>query len=626
MLQNIRDNTQGTLAKIIIVVICIPFVLFGVESLLGTGGVSSVAEINGEKITEQDLNEEIYLQKRRLIAQMGDNVDPGKLDDKKLRQPALDALIERKLLIQAANENKMSIADEQINKLISGNPDFQEDGRFSNERFKTLVGGAGLTPSTYKRLFERDLLLNQLSSGIVSTGFVTDKEIGLNTRFTHQTRDIRYITLSLEKETAQVEISPEEIRAYYDNNSNEFQTEESVIAEYIELKQSDFEDEVTEEQIKLAYDNEVAAFETSETREVSHILVSVDGDTTKEQAINRLMEIKTQFSQGKPFSELARQYSEDFGTREQGGVLGELNEDILPPSFVAAAKLLKKGEVSDVVETDSGFHLIQLTGLNVSEPPSFEERQDSLALELKTANSAPAFWAAVEEMKDVSFNSPDLEEPAKTLKIDIKESAEVKRSGGIGIFGTPSVYQPLFESAMISERRNSDVLQIKPDHAMVVRVKEHRPAKLLPFEEVSDKAKTVAIREKAKKQLAGKTEKILAELKNGSDVEKVANDNSYEWQLVLAAKRTSPEIDRDLLAAAFKLPKAIDGKRAIDSTQTSSGDAIVLVVDNVKDGKPDDFASSELSMIKSYMAQTVGAKEFKAVESYLKSTGEIEIH
>ncbi len=624
MLQNIRENTQGTMAKIIIAIICIPFVLFGVESLFGTGGVTSVAKVNGEKITAQELNEEIYFQKQRLIAQMGDNIDPGKLDDNKLKEPALNALVDRKILLQLAAENKMSIADKQITQLIVQNPDFQEDGQFTNDRFQAVLGRVGMTVSTYKRLFKRDLLLNQLSSGITSSGFITDKEIAVNTRFTHQTRDIRYITLNLEKEKESVTVSPEEVREYYDNNPGDFQSEETVVAEYIELKQSDFNKDIDEAEVKAAYEKEVARFDSSDYREVAHILVEVNDDTSKEQAGAKLIAIKKQIAEGESFADLAKEHSDDFGSKEQGGALGELNEDAFPEAFVQAAKALTKGQVSDIVETESGFHIIKLTELTVTKAEPYEKRKDILIKELQSAKAAPAFWAAVEELKDISFNAPDLQEPAEVLKIDVKESMPVKRSGGEGLFSNPSVYKALFANELINEKQNSEVIQIRPDHVVVVHVKSHAPAKLIPFENAGDQAKQAALIEKATKLLAEKAEKIQLAIQSGAEIEKVANENAHEWQVHLATRRTAAEVDRLLLNAAFQLPKAAEGYRAVDTIKSPKGDYIVFVVENVKDGRPEDVSSMEISAIKNYMSQSAGLKEFKAVESYVKSEADID--
>ena len=625
MLQNIRDNTQGAMAKIIIAIICIPFVLFGIDSLFGQRGVNSIAEVNGEKITAQDLGEEVFLQKRRLLAQMGDNVDPSKLDDNKLKKPALDALVNRKLLLQIANENKMTIADQQINKLITDNPDFQEEGKFSNQRFQTVLGGVGMTAATFKRLFERDLLLAQLSDGVVNTGFMTDKEIEVNTRFTHQSRDIRYIKLSLAKELDLVTVTPEEIREFYDNNPEYFQTEETVIAEYIELKQSDFNPEISDVELKEAYDKEIANFKPEEYREVSHILIEIDDDTSKEQALTLLADIKKQAAEGKNFAELAKEHSDDFGSRDQGGLLGELNEEAFPEEFVAAARKLSKGDISDVVETESGIHLIHLNELSVKEAPSFDERKDKLKQELQTAKAAPAFWAAVEELKDISFNAPDLAEPAAMLKREVQVSSPVKRSGGEGIFTTPAVYNALFTDEMIKEKQNSEVIQIKPDHVAVLHVKEHKPRELESFELVEQRAKEQVTMEKAGKLLADKAEKIKAEIQAGADIEQLANSNSYEWQVHLAAKRTTPGVDRQLINAAFSLPKPPEGMRAVDSVETSAGEYLVFTVSKVKDGKAADVSPAESTAIKNYMAQSSGLKEFKAIESRVKSEAEIKI-
>lgn len=625
MLQTIRDNTQGVIAKIIIAVICIPFVLFGVETLLGSGGVNSVSVVNGEKITQQELNEEIYLQKRRLLSQMGDKVDPSQLEDDKLRQPALDSLVMRKVLLQQAVENDMSISDAAISQQIASNPDFQENGKFSKEKLEMLLAGAGLNTATYKRLLLRDLLLGQLADGVAYTGFITDQELAVNTRLSHQARDIRFIRLSLEKERAGVSVSPEEVRAYYDGHTEDFRSEELVTAEYIELKRSDFEEEVSEEQLKEAYDSEVEGFTPVDESEVAHILVEVDSDTSQEQATARLKEVQAKLAEGRDFSELAKEYSEDFGTREQGGMIGRINADVLPKSFVEAANALAKtGDLSGIVETDSGLHLIKMVSKKITVPPTLEDRRAALTAELRSSRAEPAFLAAVEELKDTAFNAADLSEPATANKLQIQEVSGISRKGGAGVFGNPAVYTKLFEDVMLKDRRNSDVIQLSQSQVVVVRVKEHSPSTVLPFEQAAEKVLAAALRDKAAQQMKAKSARMLEELKAGADVEATAVKNGVEWQLKLDARRTDAEVEPAILQAAFQLPRPGENTRAIDVIEAGNGDEILLVVDKVKDGRLESIAPAEASMIRTYMSQALGAREYKALESHIRASAEVE--
>ncbi len=626
MLQTIREKSKGPVLTFIVVSVCLMFAATGVDSILGSGAANRVAKINGEKVTEQEFNEAIFLHKRQLIAQMGENLDPSMLEEKKIKKPALDTLIKRKLLLQFAEEQKMSLADSEITKMILKNPDFQKDGKFSNDTFRTILAGAGLTPAIYKRFYSNDILLDQISSGITDTGFITDKDIAITNRFTFQTRDVRYITLSLENEKKSISISDDEAKQYYEKNPAKFQSEESAIVEYIEIKQDDFKPEIGEQEIKDVYDQEVATFKSGEQREVSHILIQINNDTTKEKATAKLQQIQKQLGEGQEFSDLAIAYSEDLGSKDSGGMLGMLNEESFPKEFVKVAKTLKKGEVSPIVETESGLHLILVSDISIPKMATYDERKEAITNDLKIAKTAPMYLQALEQLKDITFNSADLSEPAKTLNTEIKVSSPVTRNGGAGLFSKKAVYSAVFKDEVLKNGENSDVIELSPTQAIVVRLKEHKPSALIPFENNIEAVKTEAIIVKAQEQLAAKSQSLKAKILTGVNIEQLSLENGLALQSALSARRTSFESDPEIINAAFSMPKSSGAIPAVDTIKKTNGDFILLAVNNIKDGNPKDITPMETKTIKSYVARAVSLEQFNAIESALNDKADIKIY
>lgn len=625
MLQNIRDNVQGTLAKIIIALIAIPFVLFGIESLFSIGSTKNkAAEVNGETISKQELNEAVFLRKKQLIAQMGDKLDPSQLEDSRLLEPALNGLIERKLMLQSAAALKMGVSEQQIGRIIADNPDFQENGHFSNERFRAVLASANLTQEMFKRLYKADLLLNQYSDGLVSTAFMTDAEIAVDAKFTHQTRDIRYIKLQLDQFTKSVETTPEAIKAFYDAHPERFQSEESAVVEYLELSLQDFMKDISADELQAAYNEEVANFTPETTREVAHILIELNADTSTEQAAAKLKDVQAKLAAGESFAELAKQYSDDLGSKEFGGNLGQLNKDAFPAAFVAAAEKLEQGQVSDIVESDAGLHLIKLVNLTTTHPKTFAERKTALEQSLKLAKAEPAFWAAVEELKDISFNAPDLQEPATALKLQVKTSAPVGRNGGTDIFSNPSVYKTVFTDAVMKDHANSDVIDAGENHVVVLRLKQYNPVVLQPFAEVEAEAKAAYIREQAGQALDQKMAEVAKALQEGADVEQLAKAQKLTWELVLGAQRTSNKTAPAIIKAAFKLPRPAAEQRAIDTVKLDSGDQAIVVVTNVKDGDQFDINGAEAKAMRNFISRTRAIEQFQAVQNQLRENAEIE--
>jgi peptidyl-prolyl cis-trans isomerase D len=625
MLQTIREKAQGPVLTIIVVAICLMFAATGVESILGSSNNQNVAKVNGEKVTDQELQEAIFLKKRQLISQMGENIDPKKLEDKNLKEPALDDLIKRKLLLQVANENNMIVSDKQVSRLIVNNADFHQDGKFSEETFQTIMARAGLSVSLYKRLYSTDELLQQFTSGIVDTGFLTDKEMDVDARFSHQKRDVKHIVLSLNDEMVKTSVGGDEVKSYYASHEADFKSEESAHVEYIQLDQSAFEKPVSDEEVQEVYQQEVANFNSSEQREVSHILIEVNKATNKTQAQQKIAELQAQIKSGKDFADIARASSDDMGSKESGGLLGTLNEEAFPKEFVAAAKLLKTGEVSNVVETSAGLHLIKVNNVFTPKAPGFDERKDAIRAELSKSKAAPLFQQAVEQLKDLAFNSADLAEPASALKVSTKITNDITRNKGVDIFASKKVRKAVFEDRVLLNGENSDVIEVMPTTVVVLRVKEHKPSALLPFESVSVKAEQSVKATKAKEALKKKSEAIVASIKSGEPIEIVAKNYGYSVNTQLQAKRAGFGGDLETMEAAFALPSVTGNQSALDTIEKINGDRVVIVTSNVQDGTLSDLSPMERNAMKRYVSRAQAIQEFTAYQDSIKENAKIDI-
>ena len=625
MLQNIRSNLQGTIAKVIIGIICIPFVLFGVESLVSGGGSNTVAQVNGEDISAQELNEAVFLQKRQLMAQMAGNINPAMLEDERLKEPALQSLIDRKLMLLAADDMNMAVSTQLFNQTLTNNPQFQEDGTFSNARFQQVLAGAGFTAELFSRLYHADMLTGQLSSGIVDSGFITKAELGVNTRFTQQTRDVRFITLPIASLKKSLKASEEELNTFYGDNPDLFQSKEKLSVSYIEMRRADFVKPVSDEEVQLAYDNEVANLAISDERHIAHILIEINDKRSEEEALTLAADLTQQLDAGAEFSALAAKNSDDFGSRENGGKLGLLNVDAFPEAFVASASTLVQGQVSAPVKTEAGIHLIKLNTLTKAQLPSFEKRQAALKEELALAKADPLFWQAVDDLKDISFNAADLSEPAESLNLKIKASPFIERSGGKALFANRQFVAAAYSDAVLKDGQNSDVIELSNEHVMVVRLAEHKPAALLPLSDVLNDVKASVISDKANSLLVDSADALLTQLKQGGDVEKLAKSQGYDWQLMLAVRRNDPKAnaDRDVLRNAFKLPKAAVGQRALDSVKLSNGDYVVMAVDNVVDGDGSQLSDVEKLSLSAYLARSQSMSSFQAWQKNLKESATI---
>ena len=359
MLQNIRANSKGTLAKIIIGLIVISFSIFGIESLLVGGGSNAVAEINGEELSPAEVQQTVNLQKRRLLSMLGDKADPALLDDDRLAAQAIESLIERKLLVQAARELGLVVSDSTVGAIIGGMEQFQVDGQFSAPLYQNSLASAGYTPAMFQRSLREDVLLTQLRAGLSASEFATPSELGAAATVTAEKRDIRYLTLPLASFRQSVQVSDADIRAYYEANSDEFMTRESVDISYIELTAEAFYQPVSEERLREAFATARQDGQYQTESRVAHILLEQGDDESDAEFAARIAEARAAVRDGTPFGEAAAAYSDDVGSAGSGGNLGFTAGDTFPEAMEEAITALAPGEVSAPVETEAGTHLIK---------------------------------------------------------------------------------------------------------------------------------------------------------------------------------------------------------------------------------------------------------------------------
>lgn len=624
MLQNIRNNLQGVMAKVVIGIIIVPFAAFGIESLLTGSGNNEAITINGEDVSEFEVQQAIQLQRRKMMSRMGDNVDFSKLDEDTLRKPAIDGLIDRRVMLQKAESNDLYISDQTLDEMIVELEQFQVDGEFSPALYENLLRSSGMTPKYYKSLVRRDLLISQFSSSIAQGGFITAKELQLASKFTEQKRDIRFLTLPIADIEGSISVSDEEIQQFYKDNESRFYSDETVSIEYIEVKRSDFYSDIDEGEIQAQYDQEIGELELASQRRVSHILIELD-DTSMEDATTRLQQIKTRIIQGEKFAELAKELSDDIGSSKSGGDLGFSQGETFPEEFERALESMAVNDVSEPIKTDAGLHLIQLTEIQESEAPSFADSKSRIKEELQKVAAEGAYIEKVEQLADIAFNSDNLNEPAEDLELTLNNSDFFARRGGEGLLANARVIAAAYSSDVLKDGNNSEMLELSEDHTLVLRVKEHKPASLKPLEMVKqDIEKGVRI-EKAKAQLASQAESLLLMLQKGGNIQKLANENGLRWQVTPSATRNSGGVDRQIITRAFELPAPGDGKQSIDRVDLRNGDVVLLSISKVKEGKEGDMPEAQREGMKSYLGRSDGYSAFDVYQKNARKTAEVEV-
>ncbi|SFI36035.1 peptidyl-prolyl cis-trans isomerase D [Pseudomonas guineae] len=623
MLQNIRDNSQGWIAKTIIGIIVALLALTGVDAIFtSTSNSQNAAEVNGEKITSTDLSQAVEMQRRQLLQQLGRDFDASLLDEKLLREAALNGLVERSLLLNSAKDANFAFSQQALDQLILKTPEFLVDGQFNAERFDQVIRQLGYSRLQFRQMLEQEMLIGQLRAGLANSGFVTDTQVQAFAALEKQTRD--FATLTLKADLNAVMLSDDDIKAYYEAQASEFMSPEQVVLEYVELKKDAFFDqvEVTDEALQSAYQGEIANL--AEQRRAAHILLEVNDSLNDEQAQAKLVEVQKRLEQGEDFAALAKELSDDPGSAGEGGDLGFAGPGVYDPAFEKALYALSENAVSAPVRSEFGWHLIKLLGVQSPEVPSFASLKEKLQRDLKTRQVEQRFVEVSKDLEDAAFEASDLAQPAQELGLQVNTTDAFGRQGGSeGLTANSQVIQAAFSAEVLEDGSNSSVIELDPNTVVVVRVKEHNKPEQLPLEQVAASIRDQLTKVRASEAVKAKAEEQLAVLREGQTPVTQADANQG-WNVVEAATRSQEGVEPVVLQALFRMPKpeATD-KPTFAGISLSNGDFVIIRLNGVS--QPQQALSDEdKAMYSRFLASREGQQDFAAFRKQLEEKADIE--
>ncbi|MCQ4252986.1 SurA N-terminal domain-containing protein [Stutzerimonas stutzeri] len=616
MLQNIRDNSQGWIAKTIIGIIVVLLALTGFDAIFNAASNSqTAAKVNGEEISRYDLDQAMNMQRRQLAQQLGQDFDASLLDDRLLRDSALGSLIDRMLLLQGAKSADFAFSREALDQLILQTPEFQVDGAFSAARFDQVIQQMGYSRLQFRQLLEQEMLIGQLRAGISGTGFVTDQQVENFARLEMQTRDFETLTIPAQHET--IEVSDEQIEEYYETNADRFRTPEQVIVEYVELKKESFFDQVeaSDEELQDLYQQQIANLD--EQRRAAHILIETGGELSDEEAKAKIEEIAARVKGGEDFAAIAKEVSQDPGSANEGGDLGFAGTGVYDPAFEDALYALNEGEVSAPVQSEFGWHIIKLLGVQSPEVPSFESMKPELVRELKAQQVEQRFVEISKQLEDAAFEASDLTQPAQELGLMVQTTDAFGREGGEGIAANRQVIQAAFSDEVLVDGANSSVIELDPETSIALRVKEHLKPAAIPLADVRDDIVVQLQRSLAAETARTQGEQLLAELRDGKQPD-------GQWQPVEAAARSQEGVAPALLQAVFRMPRPQQqDKPNYTGVALGNGDYVVVRLNGVNE--PETALSDEEKLnYRRFLASRIGQQDFAAYRQKQQAAAKIE--
>ncbi len=586
MLENIREKSQGVVAKTILGLIILTFAVAGIGNYSNSAD-TSVAEVNGQKITKNAFDKAYQNQRGRMEQQFGQMFETLSADATYManfRNGVLDNLINETLIDQSTVNLAIRISDERLKKTIREMPEFQVDGIFDNNRYLAIINQAGFYQSSDFRDYLRvEMTRRQLSQGLVSSEFNLPYQEEMFNALQNQKRDIRFATISAEQFKTTSEVSDEEINNYYLANQTRFENQEQVKVDYLVLDVNEIAKsiEVSDEELNQYYQDNIDNYRQAEQRRVSHILIEfADDESAAKTSIEALL---ARINQGEDFATLAKEHSTDTFSGENGGDLEWIEFGVMDPTFDESAfALTEVGSVSGIVKSEFGFHIIKLTELKAEQTKAFSEVSEELQAKVSNEKAQDKFFALQQEMAQISFEFPDsLDDAAEAVNVSIQTSAWLTRGGNVLPFNNPQVIETIFSDLVLTDNVNSDVIEVNDNLAIVVRLNEYQAAEVKPQTEVSEQITTTLVAQKATAKALATADELLTQFKAGTDITEALTAVNSSFVVKPAIARFGGDIDQSITKEAFVLPHPSEGNVSAATVTLTNGDLALVEVQAV---------------------------------------------
>ena len=623
MLDAMRKLTTGWVAKLILGLITIPFALFGIDSYLNqAGGNVAVAKVGSDKISVQEYSNAIETVRNRMQSE-GQKVDSAMLETPAFKQSVLDGLITRRLVNAEIHRANFKISDRQLSEHILAMPEFQDNGKFSEDLYqKTLVQNK-LTATKFENSIRGDLVTQQARDGLARLVFVPKSVAALSLQLAHQKRDLSTAEIKTAAFLPQVKVTPEQVKAYYELHKDKFKVPEQVKVEFALLSAASLvaQMKVTDEEVKAFYDENSAKFQGDEQRQASHVLIGFGvgaKEAEKAAAKDKILGILDQIKKNpKRFEELATKFSQDPGSATKGGDLGSFGRGAMVKPFEDAVFGMKVGQVSDVVESEFGYHIIRLDGISGASS-SYESMKPQIKGELSWQKAQAKYAELTEEFSNAVYEqSGSLQPAAKKFNLQLQTSAWLSREDGAKFFKNEKLMAMVFSDEVLKEKRNTEAVEVSPNNLVSARVLEYKAAAPRTFDEVKSGIEAVLKLEQAVKLAKEKGDTILAKLNAGETMKEL------EWTSPVTVSRkdaqgfTDPVMNRVYKLNTIKLPAFggfVDANRAY----------VFLQISGVSDALAEDKQAKETAELE--FDSAVAAEYVSAYGKSLKARANIEVN
>jgi peptidyl-prolyl cis-trans isomerase D len=587
MLQTIHDKLKGIFAVAILAALGVVFVFWGVNFSSDVGGLSRAkgVEVNGREIPVEDVRRDYQEQLSRLQAVLGDAGVPDEMRTA-MQQRVLEQAVRTELLRQRTAKLGFAATDGEVLEAIRQVPAFQVDGKFSSDAYHAALRSINMSPDRFESEQREFVLARQLDGGISNSAFVLPSEVARAVALKDETRGIGWVTVPAPSFESAVVLDEAAIEAHYEANRSRYMTEEQATVEYVELDIDDFaaRADVSEEALRDYYQENVARYTTPGRRHARHILITGDDAAAEAKAKQAYARAKA----GEDFAKLARELSDDTASKESGGDLGEAQREDFVGPFADAVWSMQPGEIRGPVQTEFGFHVIQLVSASPETVRSFEEVRAELEPEFRRSQVEKAYGDAQEELDTLAFEaSGDLATVAAKMKLPLRRVERYTRAGSAELAATPKLTEAVFSPEVLAGRELRTV-ELSPGKVVALGVKAHEPSAAKPLADVRTEVVESARLEAAGKLAAARAGEVAAELAKGAawPAAVVAWKGDAATLEPKPVGRQDPAVPAEVREAAFRAPVS-SGKPQYGVAALANGDSAIWTVTSATPGKLD---------------------------------------
>ena len=630
MFDFVRNNTKIMMGLLFLLIIP-SFVMFGIEGYTRfNDGGAVVAKVNGNKIVQSEWDAAHKREVDRIRASMP-SIDIKMFDTPEAKYATLERLVREQVIAAAAQKLQLVASDTRLARELQQSPSIAAlrgpDGKLDMERYKQLAASQGMTPEMFEMQVRSDLSNRQVIQGVQASAYATTSQTQTALNAFLQRREVQILNFPAADFLSKVTVSDADLKAYYDKNTDKFQSPETADVEYVMLDTDSLKNAVSvnEQDLKTYYEQNLQRLSSQEERRASHILITAakDAPEAEKKAARAKAEDLLKAVKAKPasFAELARKNSQDPGSAVKGGDLDFFGRGAMVKAFEDAAFSMKKADISDVVESEFGYHIIQVTDIKAPKAQSFESMRPSLEAELKKQQAQRKYAELAETFSNMVYEQSDSLKPvAEKLKLNIQKATQVGRNPAPQAAQTknplnhPGLLQALFNEASLQKQRNTEAIEVASNTMVAARVVKYYPAASLPLAEVKDIVKRNVTQDKAAALAKAQGEQRLAALKASANADGLPN------AIVLSREKSQRQLPQVLDAVLKADPVKLPATEGVDLG--AMGYAVIRVTKVL----PPEAENKELmKQAQQQFTQLWGSAETQAYLAQLKAMLKAEI-